>query len=260
MSPAGAVYALVVGISKYEQAPLVPNLAYADQDALLVQQYLLSARGGKARVTLLLNDQATTGAIRNQFLDLRRRAGRNDTVWVFIAAHGDMLPAGTSVPLSQKKPSIITHRADPQDVRISSFPLQEAENWILGQTAPFGRAMIFLDLCHAGHFVEFRTGSGGPAAEYFGIMATHQGPDALAYEHPIFGGGHGAFTYFLLRGLNTDEARDPGDSFIRAVRLGSYVRNAVEQATSFHQSPTPLLGSDLAAPVAVLGKTGIPFQ
>jgi tetratricopeptide (TPR) repeat protein len=250
----------VVGISKYEQSPVVPNLAYADQDALLVQKYLESARGGRAVIKLLLNDQATSGAIRNQFLDLKRRAGRNDTVWLFVAAHGEMLPVGDAVPFSQKVPSIITHRADPQDVRISSFPMQEAENWMLGKTAPFGRAMIFLDLCHAGHFIEFRNAGGVPAAEYFGIMATHQGPDALAYEHPIFGGGHGAFTYFLLRGLNTDEARVSGDPFIRAARLASYVRNAVEQATSFHQSPTPLGGVNLGTPVADLGQPGIPFQ
>ena len=256
----GTVYALVVGISKYEQSPVVRNLAYADQDALLVQKYLESARGGKAVVKLLLNDQATSGAIRNQFLDMKRRAGHNDTVWFFVAAHGEMLPLGDAVPFSQKVPSIITHRADPQDVRISSFPMQEAENWMLGKTAPFGRAMIFLDLCHAGHFVEFRNAGGGPAPEYFGIMATHQGPDALAYENAIFGGGHGAFTYFLLRGLNTDEARVSGDPYIRAARLTSYVRNAVEQATSFHQSPTPLGGVDLGTPVADFGQPGIPFQ
>ncbi len=256
----GTVYALVVGISKYEQSPVVRNLAYADQDALLVQKYLESARGGRAVIKLLLNDQATSGAIRNQFLDLKRRAGRNDTVWLFVAAHGEMLPGGDAVPFSQKVPSIITHRADPQDVRISSFPMQEAENWMLGKAAPFGRAMIFLDLCHAGHFVEFRNAGEGPAPEYFGIMATHQGPDALAYEHPIFGGGHGAFTYFLLRGLNTDEAHVSGDPFIRAARLASYVRNAVEEATSFHQSPTALGGVNLATPVADLGQPGIPFQ
>src|SRR5262249_12242716 len=51
-SPAasGTVYAVVVGISKYEQSPVVRNLAYADQDALLVQKYLESARGGRAIV------------------------------------------------------------------------------------------------------------------------------------------------------------------------------------------------------------------
>ena len=85
-------------------------------------------------------------------------------------------------------------------------------------------------------------------------------PTRLAYEHPIFGGGHGAFTYFLLRGLNTDEAHVSGDPFIRAARLASYVRNAVEEATSFHQSPTALGGVDLATPVADLGQPGIPFQ
>jgi hypothetical protein len=90
-------------------------------------------------------------------------------------------------------------------------------------------------------------------------MATHQGPDALAYEHPIFGGGHGAFTYFLLRGLNTDEAHASAICLFgrRAWRHMCRTRSTSHQ---FSQSPTALGGVNLAAPVADLGQPGIPFK
>jgi hypothetical protein len=60
----------------------------------------------------------------NQFLDLKRRAGRNDYGLVICRGARRNAAGGDAVPFSQKVPSIITHRADPQDVRISSFPMQ----------------------------------------------------------------------------------------------------------------------------------------
>ncbi len=256
----GKTFALVVGISHYEQAPLIPDLEFAARDASSLADYLRSDRGGKADVKLLLDNEATSGAIRNYFLDLKSKAGKSDTVWLFVAAHGDMLPLGNAVPAEQKVPSIITYRAHPQDTNLNSFAMQEVQNWMLGKSVPFGRAMIFLDVCHAGHLAEFRTSAGGPAADYFGIMATTQGSDAYAYESKIFDGGHGVFTYFLLRGLNTSEARLPGDTFLRAAPLSGYVYQQVQAATSFRQTPTPMVGTNQTAVVADLGKKGIDFK
>jgi len=88
----GKTYALLVGISKYQRLSELQFLRYADQDALTFDQHLRSGRGGSVpaeNVVLLVNEKATTAAIKNninQFLKLR--AGPNDTVLLFIAAHG----------------------------------------------------------------------------------------------------------------------------------------------------------------------------
>ncbi|HVN04830.1 MAG TPA: tetratricopeptide repeat protein [Bryobacteraceae bacterium] len=257
--PNGNVYALVVGITHYEQAPKIKDLEYAARDAELFAQYLRSPRGGAKEVVFLPDAQATSGAIRNYFMALKRKAGKRDTVWLFVAAHGGMLPEGKTPPGVSKMPSILTHRADPQDVNINSVSLQDAEDWMLGRAAPFGAARVFLDVCGAGYFVQFSAASASPTKNYFGILATHAGPDAVAYENKLFDGGHGAFTYFLLRGLNTDEAREPGDLYVRAARLTSYVTEAVEKVTSFHQMPTPMV-RDLSQAVADFKKQGIQFK
>jgi tetratricopeptide (TPR) repeat protein len=256
----GNIYALVVGISHYEQSPLIANLDFAARDATAFADYLKSERGGRAEVKLLRDGEATSGAIRNYFLDLKKRAGKDDTVWLFIAAHGEMLPTGNAVPDDQKTPSIITYRAHPQDTNMNSFAMQEVQSWMLGKTVPFGRAMIFLDVCHAGHVAEFRTSPTGPGRDYFGILATTQGTDALAYESKIFDGGHGVFTYFVLRALNTYEARLPGATYLRAAPFSGYVFQHVQASTNFRQTPTPMLGTTQTAIMADFGKTGIDFK
>src|SRR5262249_13860842 len=42
----GKTYALLVGISQYKYAPIVPPLQYADKDAELFSEFLASPRGG----------------------------------------------------------------------------------------------------------------------------------------------------------------------------------------------------------------------
>jgi tetratricopeptide (TPR) repeat protein len=256
----GKIYALVVGISDYDQAPRVPNLLFASRDAAWFAEYLRSRRGGPADVTLLQDAQATTGAIRNYFLSIKQKARQNDTVWLFVAAHGGMLRASKRGAEEDAIPSIITHYADPEYVGLSSFSLEEAQDWMLGKRTPFGHAMIFLDICHAGYFAQFRTSTANTAKNYFGILATNPGWKAFAYENKIFNGGHGVFTYFLLRGLNTDEARAPGDSYIRAGRLSAYVQNSVQTATQFRQVPTPMVGTELDEVIADFNEPGIEFK
>jgi tetratricopeptide (TPR) repeat protein len=86
------------------------------------------------------------------------------------------------------------------------------------------------------------------------LTATHQGPDAYAYEDFIF--GHGVFSYFLLRGLESGEAHAPDSRFITAASLSNYVETWVQHATTStrdrqpRQKPTPLLGVPLGYQIA----------
>src|SRR5688572_17165412 len=90
----GKTYALLVGISTY-QSPDIRPLNFAHEDAMLMDQYLRSERGGKlgdAEITLLMNEKATTAAIRNSFNTLlKAQAGKNDTVILLIATHGTVV-------------------------------------------------------------------------------------------------------------------------------------------------------------------------
>lgn len=248
-APLGKTYALVVGISKYEQSQ-VPDLDFAAEDAKAFDQYLRTPRGAADEIALLTNAEATSGAIRNYFINLSTKARKEDAVILLIAAHGDMI---------RDRPVVITHRSNPQDFSINSIPMSQIQRWMLGQQ-PFRRAYVFLDVCHAGHAAQFETPSGPAAAprEYLMLLATHQGRDAFAFESKIFSPGHGAFTYFLLRALNTLEARSPSGNFVSAGNLTQYVLTNVMTVTGGRQVPTPAIGVDLDTPVADLTKDGFP--
>jgi Flp pilus assembly protein TadD len=252
---AGKTYALVIGISKYEQQN-IPNLRFAANDAKDFAAYLRTDRGAAAEVVELIDSQATSGAIRQSFNALYKKAGPRDAVVLLVAAHGDMDPA-------RNIPMVITHRANPQDLTINAFPMSEIQLWLLGRKAPFGRATIFLDVCHAGHFAEFQTAPSAAktSLQYYGLLATHRGPDAFAFESDLLGKGHGAFTYFLLRGLNTTEAKDAEGQYITLTDLTNYVTEHVSFVTRNRQLPTAVVGATLNTQVADLTKAGLnPFD
>ncbi|MES1258652.1 MAG: caspase family protein, partial [Acidobacteriota bacterium] len=254
----GRIHALVIGISKYEQRE-IRDLSYADRDATDFATYLRTPRGGvgdKDHLEVLLNAEATTAEIRNRMNALKSGAGKDDTVIVFAAGHGDMW---------QGAPRLITHRADPQYIGISAYPMKQFQQLLDGQLAPWGRALIFLDICHSGHLAQFQVASQSLVPNYLMMMAANPMTEskgklqvANAYEDVVFGGGHGAFTYFLLRGLNTREAKLSDGELISAPELKLYVESKVAQATSLQQNPATVFNMGKDTGVADLRLAGLP--
>lgn len=268
-NPAGApsrgkTYALVIGIKQYEQKG-IEDLYFSDADANGFASFLQSERGGRAEVVTLVNQNAKVGEIRNHLTDIMTKLRKDDTFVLFVAAHGTM---------QGDTPVIITYRSNPQDTSINSLPLSEIQKLRFGEKTPFREVRVFLDICHAGNVALIEPplskkarGAAAPLPPrnfwYFG--ATHAGPDAYAYEDPVF--GHGLFTYFLLRGLASDEARTGADQrIVTASSLSTYVEKWVQRATTgprdkeARQKPLSLLGMPLGAPVADLSLPGPKFE
>src|SRR5205814_6212288 len=90
-SAEGQTYALLIGVSDYKLLPPDQRLEYPASDAESMYNYVRSARGGNVpenNIKLLRNSEATAAAIRTSIADfLRARAGKNDTVMVFLATH-----------------------------------------------------------------------------------------------------------------------------------------------------------------------------
>jgi uncharacterized caspase-like protein len=63
----------------------------------------------------------------------------------------------------------------------------------------------------------------------------------LSYESDKWGGGHGVFTFFLLKGLH-GEADFNKDGTVTAGELFSYIHDNVDKATGGNQSPMALPG------------------
>jgi tetratricopeptide (TPR) repeat protein len=234
--------AVVVGISHYARLEPERQLRYADQDAALFADYLATSRGRgdsrTAEVSLLLNEGANLAAIRNAIRATFAEAEEHDTVIFFVAGHGSVIESGPSAGAY-----ILAHDSNPEDLKDSGLPMDDLEELTTGSLNP-KQVQIYVDVCHSGfigslnnrkfnRFVTKLTSDARPTTEVFGLLASH--PKEVSYECLNY--RHGAFTYFLIRGLNTDEAADVKFHDITARSLSGYVEGQVKSATKQEQNP-----------------------
>lgn len=260
----GKTYALLVGISKYQRLSELEFLKYADQDAMTFDQHLRSGRGGMVpdeNIVLLTNEKATTAAIKNNIQQfLKTRAGPNDTVVLFIAAHG--IVSDTPV---DKDAYIVTYDSDPQDLKSTALPMALVQKVMEEDLPNVGRVLVFIDVCHAGNIGTIKDRKGNKVnaivaklletqGQVFGLLASQ--PDEYSIEAKNFGGGHGAFTYFLLKAL-TGEADKDGDGIVNPNEVFSYVYNQVQDATFSLQHPEKKGSLSSDSSLSDLDKTGI---
>jgi tetratricopeptide (TPR) repeat protein len=237
----GKVYAVLVGVSRYRYLPAPQQLQFAHADARLFYDYLKSTRGGglpPENIQMLADEQATTAAVRNAIVTFfKARAGRQDRVILFIAAHGTVERDGGAY--------IVSHDSDPQDLKTTALPMVEIQRLMDEQLPGVGRLDFYVDVCRAGTIGTIRSDTVNrsvetmlevkePQGEVFGLLASR--PGEFSFEGPRFGGGHGAFSYFLIRGLN-GEADANNDAVINIDEIIEYVRGKVREATRRQQTP-----------------------
>jgi uncharacterized caspase-like protein len=90
-----------------------------------------------------------------------------------------------------------------------------------------------------------------------GLMAAR--PKELSLEGPDFGGGHGAFTYSVLRGLE-GAADENHDGFVTAGELIDFVTTDVPRRTRDKQHPRDFGNMDNATRLSDLSKPGIAIR
>lgn len=235
----GKVLALLIGVSKY-QSELIRPLQFAHQDALIFEQYLKSPRGGRlpdADIVLLTDEKATTAAVRNAFETfLKVRAGKDDTILLFLAAHGVAEPGRGSY--------IVTYDSDPQDLATTALPMADVQKLLREDLTKVGRVMAYVDACRSGTIgaIVNKTQSVHAGLEKLAesegelFLFTASRAKEISYEGPQFGGGHGAFTYFLLSAFN-GEADKNQDAQVDLNEVIDYVRTKVAEGTYDRQHP-----------------------
>ncbi len=232
----GKTYALVVGISNYPQLSAAEQLHFADKDAEAFAAFLRSEKGGalpERQIRLLTNRAATKAAIETSIATfLSAQAGPQDTVILFFAAHGIV---------DQRGAFLIAHDSDPEDLATTAVPMLTVQRLLAANKSEIGRVAIYIDVCRAGKIGTIRDKSLNQVlstflqgAETYGLLATAPGENSIESER--FGGGHGAFSYFLLRGLN-GEADQNSSRSVQAEELYDYVRAKVREATTDKQHP-----------------------
>ncbi len=235
----GKTYALLVGISSFQSAD-IRALRYAHEDARLFERYLRSERGGSLpdeNLVVLLNEQATSAAIRNSMTNfLKARATKNDTVILFFATHGTVVSAGGR---RGGKGYIVTWDSNPEDLATTGLGMADVQDFISKDLTNVREVLAFIDVCHAGKIGSI------PEAEHVKINAISEKleqsenegelfifrasrSNETSEEGPQFGGGHGAFSFFLLEALNGKGDIDQDGNVTINELIGHTYRNVVD--------------------------------
>jgi hypothetical protein len=226
--------ALVVGVSNYRPPiNLLPGVA---NDARAMAELLGSPQGQfhSGDVTVLTDGQATGATVRKNLAAVLGKAGRDDTVFVYLAGHG-MIRDGAYY--------YIAHDTVPSRVAETGVPLAELRD--LFDASPSRRVFVWLDFCHSGGVIER---SADPVAEDNEViertLRVAKGVGKLIVaactgeqtaKEPKHGAvKHGFFTLALLEGLRGQAANSDGE--VTASSLYEYVVKRVD-AESHDQCP-----------------------
>ena len=250
-------YALVVGISQYAKLPRDNWLQYPDADAKALSALLSSPRGGSVpadQMLVLTNEQATTAAIRAALQEfLKTKPNKDDTVYVLIAGHGTVDDTGAY---------ILTYDSDPNNLKGSALPMAELHSLVEQSLTQTGHVILLADVCRAATIAGQKTAAIGDAVnrigeapgELLGLMAAR--PRELSIEGPEFGGGHGAFTWSVMRGLE-GEADTDHDGFVTIGELIDFVTADVPKLTRNKQHPRDFGSAENSTKLTDLSKPGV---
>jgi len=268
----GKTYALVIGVSRYKQDPPVASLQFADKDATMFAELLRNPIGGgltdPSQIRVLTNENATRAAIDDAVRDFSTRyADPANTLVVFIAAHGVYLKTEVDPRTNkviERDPYILTFESNHQDPKTTGYPMEDLRRMAAQQAMRFGRVLVFLDVCHAANVAGVGGGSEldsivrqvweGQGGDLGLLLASHA--KKFAIESVKFGGGHGAFSYFLVAGLNGAAALAGSDA-ITFGNLAVYVIKNVSEFTRGEQTPVPSATNDDMVVVADTNKAKI---
>lgn len=258
----GTRWAVVIGISEYQDTR-IPALRYASKDAQSFHKWAVSWQGGyaPARAKILVDKDATAKSIRKALFEWLKQALEEDVVTIFFAGHGS-----PESPDSPQNLYLLPYDTDYDSIASTAFPMWDIET-ALKRYIKAKRVIVIADACHSGGVGQSfdlarRAGRGMKVVPVnSGIeklsniqegvfVMTASGDKQLSQEGKQWGGGHGVFTYYLLKGLKGD-ADFSRDSKVTIGELSSYVSQQVRRATKNAQSPTVAGKYD---PVLTIGK------
>jgi hypothetical protein len=253
-------YAVVVGISHYsDPSGGLTNLQFADRDARDFRDFLYSPDGGsfpKDNVRMLLNEDATSQNVRSAFFTFLTKAQPQDEVVLYIAGHG------AADPNDPRNLYLLTYDTKLEDMGGTAFPMWQLQD-VFTRVLKAKRVVTFADTCHSYGFSGER-GRGKKSNNLVNQYLAHYANDSdravitasdisqLSYEGDKWGGGHGVFTYYLLKGLK-GEADFNKDGTVTAGELFAYIHDNVDKATEGGQSPMALPGLAEHLPLSGVG-------
>ena len=237
-------YALVIGVAKYQNLPASAQLQYPDRDAEDVYTTLISSEGGQfpaENVHKLIDDKATVANIRHELeVWLPSVTKPDDRVLIYFAGHGFV---------SGGKGYLAPYDVDIHNITTTAYPMDALGQDIGGKIQGKWKVLI-TDACHSGAITPQADSQSDRATlnstlldlqkSLFSLTASRDREQS--FESANWGGGHGIFTYYVIKGLQ-GEADTNGDGVVSADELSEYVHTNVRLATQAAQNPTSERGS-----------------
>ena len=153
--PEGKTYALIVGISKYKN-PAIPQLQYADRDAVAFRNYLISTGVDSNNISLLINEKASYAETIMALDDIcTQKAKAGDKVFFYFSGHGDVEShVVTNVGY------LLTYDAPKTVYAISAVNIRTLQDYISTLSANGIEAIVITDACHSGNLAGGSEGTG----------------------------------------------------------------------------------------------------
>jgi hypothetical protein len=218
--------ALLFGVSDYAENLL--DLQYSDKDANSVYDFL-KAYLPESNMLLLTNKDANSGNFYTSavnFLDSSNFKA-NDILFFYFSGHGDAIDENNSFLLLH---DVVAANDKNNYYATGTIPLKYLKNKISILTHKGVIVYMIVDACRTN---EMPGGKTGKMIATTTIMEAKNGermlfaasPNQESIEGIDFGGGHGLFTYALLRALNgeSDVNRDSTITFKEIMRATSSI-------------------------------------
>lgn len=242
-------FALVMGVEKYKS---LPQAQYAERDAAAVYAHLMALGYPEKNIKYLAALDATrSGLQKNLETWLVRVVKADSEVFFYFSGHGAPDP-------ETGKAYLVPWDGDPQYLNETAYPVQKLYESLAGLKAQ--NVIVALDSCFSGaggrsvlpkgvRPLVNKVDIGAPLGEGSHAMVALTASGGNQISGTLDEQGHGAFTYFLLKGLNG--AAQGQDGRVTVGSLYQFLKPAVEEAAARdnrNQSPQFLRGAGLADP------------
>ncbi len=219
-------YALVVGIEKYSGS--LPEAQYAERDAAAVKKHLLAMGFPPRNIAYLSGSGASSAAIKKNLESwLPNHVKEGSTVVFYFSGHGSPDPTTGDAYL-------VPWDGDPEYLKDTAYPMKQVYDRLGALKAR--RVLVVLDSCFSGQKGRSILAQGtrplvskinlGLPPDGRIVSLTASNGDQISGTLPEQ--GHGAFTYYFLKGLNGAAA--DSDGVVTVKGLYDYLAPQVQDA------------------------------
>ncbi|MEO8150386.1 MAG: caspase family protein [Bacteroidia bacterium] len=197
----GNTYALIVGISKYKD-PAIPQLEFADKDAIAFYNFLLSTGVDSNNIFLRINQQARLSEIWSDIYLLNEIAKSGDEVFIYFSGHGDV-----ESRMITKDAFLLPYDSPKSLYAAGAISIYLLKGGIATLSAKGVKVVFIADACHSGTLAGGREGMEAAASvlkdkwqDEIKILSCQ--PGELSIEGKQWGNGRGLFSYELINGIS----------------------------------------------------------